>query len=201
MMISKANLVYTDSTDEYSLTKTNNGAAESDVKQNILDANQGVSVVNEISPEVSHEREIKPETPAAKVKSKHVKLENLVEESDDDEDVIELEFEREIQRVDTHTMHCPKCNATITKVVLRKKRTKKGPSAAHSPQHEPVGLLGCLSCFSVFVPSGKVSAPYIIYTNCDNSSSIIISDLISTFLRTRKLFQLDQASGTWRRGK
>ncbi|KAL8106593.1 hypothetical protein AgCh_023378 [Apium graveolens] len=143
-----------DSTDEWSLSKTNNGAAESDVKQNVSDANQGVSESNEISPAISHEPEIKPETPAAKVKSKHVKLENLIEESDDDEDVIELEFEREIQRLDTHTMHCPNCNATITKVVLRKKRTKKGLSAAHStPQPKPERLLGCLSCFSVFVPS------------------------------------------------
>lgn len=159
MSISKVNFVYTDSIDEYALSKTNNGAKKSDVKQNILDSNQGVSEGNGISPEISHEPETKPETPAAKVKSKHVKLENLIEESDDDEDVIELEFEREIQRLDTHTMHCPKCNASITKVVLRKKRTKKGPSAArNTPQPEPVGLLGCLSCCSVFVPSGKVSA-------------------------------------------
>ncbi|KAK1353059.1 putative membrane protein of ER body-like protein [Heracleum sosnowskyi] len=146
----------TDSTDEWSLSKTNNRASESDVKQNISDADQGVSEGNEISPVISHEQEIKPEIPAAKVKSKHVKLENLIEESDDDEDVIELEFEREIKRLDTHTMHCPKCNATITKVVLRKKRTKKGLSAAHStPKPEPVDLLGCLSCCSVFVPSGN----------------------------------------------
>lgn len=159
MLISKGNLVYTDSTDESSLSKTNNGAAESDVKQNVSDANQGVSEGNEISPEISHEQETKPKTPSAKVKSKHVKLENLIEESDDDEDVIELEFERDIQRLDTRTMHCPKCNATITKVVLRKKRTKKGLSATHNtPQREPVDLLGCLSCCSVFVPSGKISA-------------------------------------------
>lgn len=159
MLISKANLVSTDSTDEWSLSKTNNGAAESDGKQNISDANQGVSKGNEISPEIFHEQEIKPDIPSAKVKSKHVKLENLIEESDDDEDVIELEFEKEIQRRDTHTMHCPKCNASITKVVLRKKRTKKGLSATqNTPQPEPVDLLGCLSCCSVFVPSGKISA-------------------------------------------
>ncbi|XP_063942265.1 membrane protein of ER body-like protein isoform X2 [Daucus carota subsp. sativus] len=145
---------FRDSADELSLHKEKNGVAESDVKQKISDPIQGYSEDNEILPETSHEPEIKPEIPSAKVKSKHVKLENLIEESDDDEDVIELEFEREIKRRDTHTMHCPNCNAVITKVVLRKKRTKKGLSAT-PPQPEPVDLLGCLSCCSVFVPSGN----------------------------------------------
>ncbi|WOG85961.1 hypothetical protein DCAR_0105154 [Daucus carota subsp. sativus] len=63
-------------------------------------------------------------------------------------------------------MHCPNCNAVITKVVLRKKRTKKGLSAT-PPQPEPVDLLGCLSCCSVFVPSGKHSATRY-YINCYN---------------------------------
>ncbi|KAL8088495.1 hypothetical protein AgCh_038319 [Apium graveolens] len=103
---------------QWSLSKKNKGVAESDVKQNASDANEGVSESNEISHVISQEQEIKPETHASKVKSKHVKLKNLIEESGDDEDVIKLEFERKIHRLDTHTMHCPNCNATITKLML-----------------------------------------------------------------------------------
>lgn len=157
-------LQFADSTDEFSLSKKNPRVAESDDIQDVpRTVTKGKGKENkdsEISPpltppEKSQEEDNKPSIPLAKGKTKHVKFDKLIEESDDDEDVIELEFEREIKKLDTHTMYCPNCNTSITKVVLRKKRVKKGPSADRSTQqHESVDLFGCSSCYSVFVPSG-----------------------------------------------
>ncbi|KAG8387274.1 hypothetical protein BUALT_Bualt02G0004400 [Buddleja alternifolia] len=66
---------------------------------------------------------------------------DLVEDSD--EEVIELEFERAIDKLHTHTPYCPNCSSRITKVILRRRKRERR------------GLLGCLSCFSIFIPSGS----------------------------------------------
>lgn len=76
---------------------------------------------------------------------------DLVEESY--EEVIELEFERAVEKVHTHTPHCPNCNYKITKVILRRrKREERVRSDADS--HHREDLFGCLKCFSIFIPSG-----------------------------------------------
>ncbi|GFZ02016.1 hypothetical protein Acr_15g0006250 [Actinidia rufa] len=52
--------------------------------------------------------------------------------------------ERVVENLDQHRVHCPNCNSCITKVVLRKPRTV-----------ESLGLFGCLSCFTIFIPQGN----------------------------------------------
>lgn len=71
----------------------------------------------------------------------------------EDEEVVELEFERAVEKVHTHTPHCPNCNSQITKVVLRRKIKRR----VRSPPEKPVDLFGCFSCFSIFIPSGILS--------------------------------------------
>lgn len=78
----------------------------------------------------------------------HEEVNSTTEEYDDEEE-IELEFERAIKKLDTHTMHCPKCNTQVTKVILRRKRR------AAPKQNKPLNLLGCLRCLSVFIPNGN----------------------------------------------
>ncbi|KAG8387273.1 hypothetical protein BUALT_Bualt02G0004200 [Buddleja alternifolia] len=68
-------------------------------------------------------------------------------DEDSDEEVIELEFERAIGKVHTHTPYCPNCSSRITKVILRRRKKER--------RDKPVGLFGCLSCFSIFIPSGN----------------------------------------------
>ncbi|XP_028062444.1 membrane protein of ER body 2-like isoform X1 [Camellia sinensis] len=60
---------------------------------------------------------------------------------------IEFEFGRVVEKLDQHSVHCPKCNFRITKVVLRKKTRTK-----------PCNLFGCFSCFSIFIPE-ETEAP------------------------------------------
>ncbi|KAL8215081.1 hypothetical protein R6Q57_004530 [Mikania cordata] len=84
------------------------------------------------------------------VKAKSDKIEEEIVE----EEVVELEFENAIPKLHTHTMHCPNCDHHITKVVLRRKIIKSRPLIAEE-QHEPVDLLGCFSCFSLFTFSGN----------------------------------------------
>ncbi|KAM7527428.1 hypothetical protein LguiB_030838 [Lonicera macranthoides] len=88
------------------------------------------------------------------VKSKLKLIKELLGE---DEELIELEFERAVKHIDTHTtMYCPNCSSCITKVVVRKKRVvlKKTPTPPPTdPKTEPE-ILGCFSCFSLFIPSG-----------------------------------------------
>ncbi|KAG8387275.1 hypothetical protein BUALT_Bualt02G0004500 [Buddleja alternifolia] len=71
---------------------------------------------------------------------------DLVDE-DSDEEEIELEFERSIEKVHTHTPYCPNCNSRITKVILRRRKKERRDNS--------VGLFGCLSCFKIFIPSGN----------------------------------------------
>ncbi|KAL2557071.1 membrane protein of ER body-like protein [Forsythia ovata] len=76
----------------------------------------------------------------------HVKI-DLLEE---DEEEIELEFERAIGKMHTHNIYCPNCRSQVTRVILRRKKPQ-----IKDPDNKPMGLLGCLSCFSIFIPSGK----------------------------------------------
>ncbi|KAI7982394.1 Membrane protein of ER body 1 [Camellia lanceoleosa] len=72
---------------------------------------------------------------------------NRLDHKESDEE-IEFEFERVVEKLDQHSVHCPKCNSCITKVVLRKKvRTSTVPP-------KPFDLLKCFSCFSIFIPKG-----------------------------------------------
>ncbi|XP_041989626.1 membrane protein of ER body-like protein [Salvia splendens] len=80
--------------------------------------------------------------------------ESVIVEESDDEEVIELEFERAVDKVHTHTPYCPNCSNQITKVILRRKK-----KASPRPD-KPLDLLGCLSCFSIFIPSGDCLNPF-----------------------------------------
>lgn len=80
--------------------------------------------------------------------------ETIIEEQVEEE-TVELEF-FDTTSVDklkhTHNAYCPKCNSHITKVVLRRvKRERRIIIETHGQKSE---LLGCLSCFSVFVRIG-----------------------------------------------
>ncbi|KAK6163710.1 hypothetical protein DH2020_000574 [Rehmannia glutinosa] len=88
---------------------------------------------------------------------------DLVEESD--EEVIELEFERAVEKVHTHTAYCPNCSSQITKVILRRKKQKQKVRSTTDSRRpdKPVDLFGCLSCFSIFIPSGNGLNPFSIF--------------------------------------
>ncbi|XP_051152974.1 membrane protein of ER body 2-like isoform X2 [Andrographis paniculata] len=89
-----------------------------------------------------------------------VTIENAGKESDDDDDeeeVVELEFERAVDKLHSHTPYCPNCSHQITKVVLRRKKPRG------KARKDPVDLLGCLSCFSIFIPSGDCLNPFRIF--------------------------------------
>ncbi|KAL0389871.1 UNVERIFIED_CONTAM: Membrane protein of ER body-like protein [Sesamum calycinum] len=102
-------------------------------------------------------------TSTGRVKEK-VKI-DIEEESD--EEVIELEFERAVEKVHTHTAYCPNCSSQITKVILRRKiRGNRTRSAGDGDGHhhdKPDELLGCLACFSIFIPSGNRLNPFRIF--------------------------------------
>ena len=74
---------------------------------------------------------------------------SLIKTCDED---LEFEFERVVEKLDQQSVHCPKCNSSITKVVLRKK-TRTIPVPPKS-----CNLFGCFSCFSIFIPKGITSA-------------------------------------------
>ncbi|CAI9774431.1 unnamed protein product [Fraxinus pennsylvanica] len=78
----------------------------------------------------------------------HVRL-DLVEENE--EEILELEFERAVGKMHTHNIYCPNCSSQVTRVILRRKK---------KPDVKPMGLLGCLSCFSIFIPSGNTLNPF-----------------------------------------
>lgn len=75
--------------------------------------------------------------------TEHLKI-DIVDEGD--EEVLELEFERAVEKMHTHeyNMYCPNCSNRITKVVLRRRKKRT----------QSQDLLGCLSCFSIFIPKG-----------------------------------------------
>lgn len=72
---------------------------------------------------------------------------DIIDESD--EEIVELEFERAVEKMHTHeyNMYCPNCSNRITKVILRKRKRER--------RTKPKDLLGCLSCFSIFIPKGN----------------------------------------------
>ncbi|KAG9157734.1 hypothetical protein Leryth_017831 [Lithospermum erythrorhizon] len=94
----------------------------------------------------------------------------LIEGDENDEDVeveeVELEFENVIPKLHNHNAYCPNCDAKITKVILRRKIPKKiiTPSVTiTTQQNEERELVGCLSCFSIFMPKGKMLHPFPIF--------------------------------------
>ncbi|XP_057513869.1 uncharacterized protein LOC130795676 [Actinidia eriantha] len=74
---------------------------------------------------VKHEFSCEEEYVLFKLLSKGTKelvdIKRLVKESEEEE--IEFGFERVVENLDQHRVHCPNCNSCITKVVLRKPRT------------------------------------------------------------------------------
>lgn len=93
--------------------------------------------------------------PQLQEETEHAEVEEELEE--DDEEVIELEFEKAIEKIHTHdgyNMYCPNCSSRITKVVLRRKiQRKRVQISTDAPRGD---LYGCLSCFRVFIPLGIV---------------------------------------------
>lgn len=78
--------------------------------------------------------------------------------TDEDEEAIELEFERAVEKIHTHRdykLYCPNCSNEITKVVLRRKiRQRRIPISSDNTRCQD--LFGCLSCFGIFWPSGII---------------------------------------------
>ncbi|KAL3615957.1 hypothetical protein CASFOL_040251 [Castilleja foliolosa] len=96
-----------------------------------------------------------------------IEQEQSDDSDDEEEEVIELEFERATEKVHTHTPYCPNCSSRITKVILRRtKKEKKRPN-----QDKRVDLFGCLSCFSVFIPSGNGLNPFRLFGKKEKQES------------------------------
>ncbi|CAI9117919.1 OLC1v1019411C2 [Oldenlandia corymbosa var. corymbosa] len=89
----------------------------------------------------------------------------IYEMDESDEEVVELEFETAVKKMHSHDgygMYCPNCSSQITKVVLRRKIKQRKVLVA-SDNNERKELLGCLSCFRVFIPSGNRLNPFRIF--------------------------------------
>lgn len=89
-----------------------------------------------------------------------------------EEEVVELEFfdTAAVDKIQhTHNAYCPNCNSRITKVVLRR---VKREIRIHD---QKVDLLGCLSCFSVFVRIGKKLNPFPIFGSGGGTNSTEIA--------------------------
>lgn len=97
-----------------------------------------------------------------------------------EEETVELEF-FDTTAVDklkhTHNAYCPKCSSRITKVVLRRvKRERRIIIETDDDRHDQKPeLLGCLSCFSVFVCIGKKLNPFPIFGNGGGTTSTEIA--------------------------
>ncbi|KAK6780326.1 hypothetical protein RDI58_022510 [Solanum bulbocastanum] len=97
-----------------------------------------------------------------------------------EEETVELEFfdTTAVDRLKhTHNAYCPKCNSRITKVVLRRvKRERRIIIETDDHRHDQKSeLLGCLSCFSVFVRIGKKLNPFPIFGNGEGTTSTEIA--------------------------
>lgn len=100
------------------------------------------------------------------VGNKRHKQLGIERDESDDEDVeieeVELEFDNAIPKLHNHNAYCPNCNAQITKVILRRRIPKKIVSPTLTTTTERVEeerdpeLLGCLSCFSIFMTKGTL---------------------------------------------
>ena len=130
-----------------SLSKGSAIEEDLDAKLKNVDIQKILSSVirNQYMETVKHEFSCEEEFVLFKLLSKGTKelvdIKRLVKESEEEE--IEFGFERVLENLDQHRVHCPNCNSCITKVVLRKPTTV-----------ESLGLFGCLSCFSIFIPQG-----------------------------------------------
>ncbi|EPS67219.1 hypothetical protein M569_07565 [Genlisea aurea] len=127
-----------------------------------------------------------PEAKAAAVDSEivhHGDDRQLINEFLDDE--IDYDLENVIQKQKSHDLYCPNCNSCITRrVILRRRKRSDSPRVsdqeakrnktttklgggglsdhdvhekdeAHSDEEQP-DIFRCLSCFSFFLPNGRV---------------------------------------------
>ncbi|XP_071687655.1 uncharacterized protein [Rutidosis leptorrhynchoides] len=144
-----------------SVTNVENGdeqPSENSTYLNIRDAVEDLDlnkIISAVQNNMMSENEEKQSAIASKEetkgKSKRLKDEEIVEE-----ELVELEFEKAVAKLNTHTMQCPNCNHQITKVVLRRKLIKRPTQFTDVPikeKEEQRDLLGCFSCFSLFTSS------------------------------------------------
>lgn len=87
--------------------------------------------------------------------------------------IVEYDVKKVLKEQETHDLYCPNCHSCITKrVILRKRKRSQSPSslppqkvphvrAAPAPaepteptEHEDKTAFRCLSCFSLFIPTG-----------------------------------------------
>ncbi|KAI3667922.1 hypothetical protein L6452_42992 [Arctium lappa] len=115
----------------------------------------------------------------------------LTEEEIVEEEVVELEFEKAIHKLHTHTMHCPNCDAQITKVVLRRKViTARRPRRTPIDELEkPIDLLGCLSCFRLFTSTGN---PFSIFREKPRMNAVAQPDGNEEEIATGNCFSIFQ---------
>ncbi|XP_027183012.1 membrane protein of ER body-like protein isoform X3 [Coffea eugenioides] len=113
--------------------------------------------INQVLSAVIHNKEVKLPTSTnpqlQEETDERVEVDDVLEETSDEEE-IELEFERAVERIHTHddySMYCPNCSSRITKVVLRRKIRQRRVQTPKETQRDD--LFGCLACFSVFIPS------------------------------------------------
>ncbi|CAL5424929.1 unnamed protein product [Camellia sinensis] len=116
---------------------------------------------------------------------------NRLNHKESDEE-IEFEFERVVEKLDQHSVHCPECNSCITKVLCKKVRTSTVPP-------KPFDLLKCFSCFSIFIPKG-IFRRHNGITNEQSlreKSSVLDENLSSIFTDDRKgkMVKIDQQQG------
>nr|XP_027114511.1 membrane protein of ER body-like protein isoform X2 [Coffea arabica] len=123
--------------------------------------------INQVLSAVIHNKEVKLPTSTnpqlQEETDERVEVDDVLEETSDEEE-IELEFERAVERIHTHddySMYCPNCSSRITKVVLRRKIRQRRVQTPKETQRDD--LFGCLACFSVFVPSGNRLNPFRIF--------------------------------------
>ncbi|KAL2540765.1 Uncharacterized protein Adt_01743 [Abeliophyllum distichum] len=130
---------------EWHLSDKNSGVVDVDNIPNILNAVINKTLILDAPILGSSEKEGNMSSEGSS--KGPVKINDLLEE---DEEEIELEFERAVGKMHTHNIYCPNCSSQVTRVILRRKR----------PQIKKLGLLGCLSCFSIFIPSGDTLNPF-----------------------------------------
>ncbi|KAJ8558261.1 hypothetical protein K7X08_005027 [Anisodus acutangulus] len=95
----------------------------------------------------------------------------IVEEVE--EEVVELEFfdTAAVDKLHTHNAYCPNCSSRITKVVLRRVNWERRIVIETDDRGDQTSeLVGCLSCFSVFVRIGKKLNPFPLFGSGDTNS-------------------------------
>lgn len=84
-----------------------------------------------------------------KISKMDVKYENVRTEEIEEEE-IELEIERAVHKLHTHTPHCPNCDYQITKIILRRRKV-----IIHRRHFLLVALHQYWSIFVLFIISGN----------------------------------------------